>query len=119
MRIVERAVLELQAFLDKPDPKAHFGSVVSKLEHLNIKTRFNDLPEQMKPYRAFLIDVLPQLHAVKDSWRNKVSHVDGLIIPRDVFTEEMATGVYSATRLLMQKLAAGMPPKKDANEMGV
>jgi hypothetical protein len=53
--------------------------------------------------------LLPQLHAVKDSWRNKVSHVDGKIIPTDVFTEEMSAGVYEATLLLMKKLADGLP----------
>lgn len=109
MRVTECAVLELQRFLDKPDPKAHFGSVLSKLEHLHTKTKFEDLPERLKPYRQFLIDILPQLHAVKDSWRNKVSHVDGKIVPIDVFTREMALGVYDATLLLMKKLANGLP----------
>lgn len=112
MRVVETAVLRLQEFLDKPDPKAHFGSVIGKLERLNNKTEFNDLPERLKPCRSFLIGILPQLHAVKDSWRDKVSHVDGVIVPKDVFTEEMASGVYSATLLLMEKLVDGLPKRE-------
>jgi hypothetical protein len=117
MRVVETGVLELQSFLEKPDPKAHFGSVLAKLERLNNKTEFNDLPEHLKAYRPFLIGILPQLHAVKDSWRDKVSHVDGAIVPKDVFTEEMASGVYSATLLLMEKLVAGLPKPEAENAL--
>ena len=107
MRVTEYAVLELQCFLGKPDPKAGFGSVLLRLETLHRKTNFQDLPDHLKPFRGFLIEILPQLYAVKDSWRNKVCHVDGKIVPLDLFTEEMASGVYAATLLLMKKLAAG------------
>jgi hypothetical protein len=119
MRVTEAAVLELQCFLNtKPDPKAHFGSVLQKLDHLQQRTQFKDLPDHLKPYAGFLSDVLPQLHAVKDSWRNKVSHVDDRIMIADVFTEEMALGIYGATLLLMKKLARGLPPNTAADEPG-
>jgi hypothetical protein len=90
-------------------PLPHFGSVLNRLDALNRKTEFKDFPAHLQPYREFLIETLPQLHAVKDSWRNKSVHVDGKIVPIDVFTEEMALGVYSATLLLMQKLSKGLP----------
>jgi hypothetical protein len=64
----------------------------------------------LKGHLQFLKDVLTQLHAVKDSWRDKVSHVD-VLIPTDTFTEEIALGVYEATLILMKKLADGLPPK--------
>jgi hypothetical protein len=109
MRVTESAVLGLQIFLAAPDVKAHFGSVLNKIEHLLQKTKFEALPTHVKQHHGFLSAVLPQLHAVKDSWRNKVSHVDGKILPSDTFTEEMAAGVYGATKLLMQKLEEGLP----------
>jgi hypothetical protein len=119
MRVTETSVLDLQCFLDtQPDVKAHFGSVLKKLEHLKQNTQLKDLPDHLKPYAGFLGDVLPQLHAVKDSWRNKVSHVDDRIIIADVFTEEMAIGIYDATLLLTKKLASGLPPKTTADEPG-
>jgi hypothetical protein len=111
MRVAERGVLDLQTFLERPDPKAHFGSVVAKLDALNTKTKFQELPEHLKPYRDFLIEIMAPLHAVKMSWRDKVAHVDGKIIPSETFTQAMALGVYEATVLFMGKLAAGMPPK--------
>lgn len=119
MRVTEAAVLEFQCFLNPPpDPKAHFGSVLTKLDQLSLKTEFKNLPNHLKPYADFLKDVLPQLHAVKASWRNKVSHIDDRIIIADVFTEEMALGIYDATLLLMKKLANGLPPKATADEPG-
>jgi hypothetical protein len=109
MRVTEFGVLELQTFLEKRDFKAHFGSVVARVETLVQKTKFDDMPPHIKPHIDFLKAILPQLHAVKDSWRNRVSHADGKIIPADTFTEEMAGGVYLATRLLMGKLTEGLP----------
>jgi hypothetical protein len=108
MKVVEAAVLELQIFLKDKDVKANFGAVVTKLEDMTQKQRFEHIKDDLKPYLPVIRDVLTQLHAVKDSWRNKVSHVD-VLVPADTFTEELARGVHDATLLLMKKLAAGLP----------
>lgn len=109
MKVVEAAVLELQMFLKDKDVKAHFGSVLSKLEDMTQKARYEHVSASLQPYLPFLRDILSQLHAVKDSWRNKVSHVDARIVPIETFTDELARGVHDATLLLMNKLAAGLP----------
>jgi hypothetical protein len=87
MKVVEAAVLELQMFLKDKDVKAHFGSVVAKLEDMTQKQKYDHVSADLQPYLQFLREALTQLHAVKDSWRNKVSHVDTFIIPADTFTE--------------------------------
>jgi len=110
-RITETAVLELQEFLKESDIKAHFGSVIRKLEQFVQKDGYARTPVRLQPYFEFLEQVLTQLHAVKDSWRDRVAHVDTRIIPSDLFTEEMAMGVHDATLLLMKKLMAGLPTK--------
>lgn len=110
MKVVEAAVLELQVFLKDSDVKAHFGSVLAKLEHMTQQTKYEHVPSDLRPYLPFMRDVIVQLHAVKDSWRNKVSHVDARIVPIDTFTEELAKLVHDATLSLMNKLAKGMPP---------
>jgi hypothetical protein len=114
MRVVEFAVLQLEWVLEKHDVKAHFGSVVDKLEKLAQKTDYEKLPEIARPHINFLKGILPQLHAVKNSWRNKVSHVDIRILPLDGYTEEIARDIYSATRGLMRKMAAEAPHKNMA-----
>jgi hypothetical protein len=113
MKVVEASVLELQMFLRAPDVKAHFGSVLTKLEQMIQRTKYEHLEERFRPYLPFLKDVVTQLHAVKDSWRNKVSHVDARIVPTETFTGELALGVHDATLLLMKKLASGLPEKSD------
>ena len=112
MRIVETAVLELYWLTGLPaDEKAHFGSVVSKLEKLTQKTEFKDLPAFTKPHIGFLRDILPFLHSVKDAWRNRVSHVDGRILPTEGYKPEDVLEIYMATRGLMKTMAAKAPPK--------
>ncbi len=110
MRVVEQAVLSLQVFLKDEDPKAHFGSVLAKLEIMTQKTKYEHIPEHLRGNVQFMKDVLTQLHAVKDSWRDKVSHVNSLV-PTGTFTEEMARGVHDATLMLMKKLVDGLPPR--------
>jgi hypothetical protein len=95
-------------FLPRDDPKAHFGSVLSRVETLVQKSKFDDLPDEARAKKQFLIDILPQLHAVKDAWRDKVSHVGNNIIPSGSFTEEKATEIYNATVALMKNLAANL-----------
>ncbi len=110
MKTVEAAVIRLQAFLgDEPDVRAHFGSVVGKLERMLQKDDYVRVPEHLKGHLQFLREILTQLHAVKDSWRDKVSHADAHIVPTDTFTEELAKDVHDATLALMKKLATGLP----------
>jgi len=112
MKVVEAGVLEMQVFLRSSDVKAHFGSVVGKLENMTQKMEYQHIPAHLQPYLPFMREILTQLHAVKDSWRNKVAHVDAFIIPSDTFTEELANGVHDATLLLMNKMADGLPPRQ-------
>ena len=110
MKVVERGVLEMQVFLKgNIDSKAHFGGVLSKLEDMVHKTRFEHIPADLQPFVPFLRDVLPQLHAIKDAWRDKVAHVDNKIIPIESFNEEKALEIYEASLALMKKLAVGLP----------
>lgn len=109
-RVTEAAVLELECFLDNaPDRKAHFGSVLRKIEQSSQKNKFDHVSEHLKPHIDFVRSILPQLHAVKDSWRDKVSHVDKLFVISDMFTPEIAFGIHDATLLLMKKMVDGLP----------
>ncbi len=110
MRVVESGVLTLQAFLDgSPDPKAHFGGVLSKLENMVQKTKFEHLGAYMQSRLPFLKSVLPQLHSIKDAWRGKVVHVDSRIIPSGVFVKEKAVEIHNASLALMKNLAENLP----------
>ena len=109
MRVVEAGVLAFQVFLNgAPDPKPHFGSIVSKLEGLVQRTQFDHLTPTMQTKLPFLRAILPQLHAVKDAWRDKVTHVDSHIIPAGHFTEEKAIEIHNASLSLMKNLTENL-----------
>ena len=109
MRVVEAGVLALQIFLEgRPDPKAHIGSVISKLEDMTQKTKFDHLPPVMQAKLPFLIEVLPHLYAVKRAWRDKVVHADSKPFPKGTFTEEKAVEIHEASLALMKTLGEGL-----------
>jgi hypothetical protein len=112
MKVVERGVLEMQLFLEGPDPKASFGGVLSRLEDMVQKTKFEHIPADLKPFIPFMRNILPRLHAVKDAWRDKVAHVDNKIIPVEPFTPEKAVEVYIASLNLMKIMASGLPKSR-------
>lgn len=106
MRVLEVAVLKLEPFLDKADPKAHFGTVINRLQKYLQKTNFPDLPVRVQEKYAFLQSVLPLLQAINDAWRNKVCHADGKIVPTGAYTAETAHAIYYRTLELMRLLAS-------------
>ena len=71
---------------------------------------FEVTPEDVKPHRRFFEDLLPRLYAVKDSWRDKVSHFDTHIVPSDAISNaERALDIYNSTQSLMRLLAERLP----------
>jgi hypothetical protein len=111
LKVVEIAVHELQIFLQAPDVKPHFGSVLARLDDLTQKTKYEHVPPHLQPYVHFMKDMVTQLHEVKDSWRDKVSDVDARIVPIDTFTEELVKDLHDATLQLMKRLKDGLPAK--------
>jgi hypothetical protein len=95
MKMVESGMSKLQVFLDgAPDPKAHFGSVLTRLEQLTQKIKFDELPIAIQAKLPFLQEVVPELYAIKRAWRDKVMHIDGKIVPTGTFAEEKAIQIH-------------------------
>lgn len=90
--------------------------MLSKLEDMTQKNKYDHIPEHLKPHIQFMKEVLVQLHAVKDSWRDKVAHVDTRIIPSETFTPGLAMGAHNATLLLMEKLVNGLPARNSDDD---
>jgi hypothetical protein len=108
LRTVEYGVLALQSFLGEADPKAHFGSVVGKLEGMVQKTKYEHLDSDMREKLPFLRSVLPQLHAVKDAWRDKVAHADLKINTSAMFTKDKAIEIHNVSFALMKNLSENL-----------
>lgn len=106
MRLTEAAVIELGKVVDPSDYKPQFSSVLKKIDTLVQKTKWQDWPESARPHKPLFVDVLPRLYAVKDSWRDKVSHFSEHIVPTEaIANREQARDIYNCTLSLMRLLA--------------
>jgi hypothetical protein len=120
MRVTEAGVVALGRIVDPKDYKPQFGSILRKLDTLS-KTKWQDWPDDARPHKQLFVDVLPRLHAVKDSWRDKASHFDAHIIPLGAISNrERALDIYNCTlslmRLLAERLAAPCDDKSDETQ---
>jgi hypothetical protein len=73
MRVVEYALLEVARLGDINDRKPSWGAILARLEKLADKTKFEDLPNAVKPHIDLIRELLPRMHAIQHAWRNKIS----------------------------------------------
>jgi hypothetical protein len=60
---------------------------------------------------AFLEQLQATVEALKNAWRNKISHSQGkLAVMSGAFNKNIAEEVVYATRAFMRRLAEGLPP---------
>jgi hypothetical protein len=72
-----------------------------------------DLSDFERENFQFLEQVQGGVEALKNAWRNKVSHAQGrIILMTREFNPEVAEEILFASRAFMRGLATGLPPKK-------
>ena len=110
VNVVEIGLIELGSFLAISDPKSGWTAVSNALSN-TVKRKYAD----RSPFERNNFDFLEQVHgtveALKNAWRNKISHAQGrlLVLPGS-FTPEIAEEILLATRSFMRRLADGLPP---------
>jgi hypothetical protein len=109
LQIVEAGLIELGRFLEVSDPKSGWTAVSNALAQV-VKKPY----ERRTPFERDNFEFLEQLHgtveALKNAWRNKISHVQGkLAILSGAFNKDIAEEVVYATRAFMRRLAEGLP----------
>ena len=110
MRIVELGVLEVARLSGLADPKPSWGAILKYVEKLVLRMKFEDLDPAIQPHRLLLEQLLPQMQAIQRAWRNKISHVEGKLIPVDgSITEPIARELFVAVEAFMRQLAADLP----------
>jgi hypothetical protein len=101
-------------FLGVQDPKSGWTSVSGKLEQLVNKTKYSDLDPKFQQCFGFLEQLNGTVAALKNSWRNKISHAQGrLAVLTPDFTPEITDEIVSSSRAFMRRLADEMPIRKD------
>lgn len=112
LQVVEAGLIELGKFLKVKDPKSGWTAVCNAMD----KTIKSD-PKKRIPFEkrnfAFLEQVNGAAAAMKNAWRNKISHAEGrLLLLRGDFSREIAEEILTATRGFMRRLAEGLPPRR-------
>jgi hypothetical protein len=109
VQVIEFGLLDLGVFLELDDPKSGWTAVTNRLGKL-IKTNFHDLNEKYQKHFPFLEQMQGTAEALKNAWRNKISHAQGkLVLLNSEFTPDIAEEIIMATRAFMRRLATELP----------
>jgi hypothetical protein len=108
LQIIEAGLTELGKFINVPDPKSGWTAVTKELKKI-VDKKYNDQTKFEKDNFDFLEQVQGTAEALKNAWRNKISHAQGrLILLSTEFTPEIAEEILFATRAFMRRLAEGL-----------
>jgi hypothetical protein len=109
LQIIEIGLIELGTFIGVADPKSGWTAVANRLAKI-LSTKHHDRTEFEKQNFEFLEQVQGTVEALKNAWRNKVSHAQGkLVLLTKDFSPEIAEEILFATRAFMRRIATGLP----------
>lgn len=113
VQIVEHGLLKLGEFISVTDPISGWTAVASELKRI-ISKKYQDRNEFEKQHFSFIEQMQGTVEALKNAWRNKISHAHGqhLVLMSSDFTPDVAEDIMSATRAFMRRLADELPEKQ-------
>jgi hypothetical protein len=112
LQIVEAALIELGTFIHVTDPRSGWTAVTGKLKKI-VATKHDDLSDFEKKHFEFLEQIHGTAEALKNAWRNKISHTQGrLVLLGTDFSPEIAEEILFASRSFVRRLAEGLPTAK-------
>jgi hypothetical protein len=116
-QVVEFGLLELGVFIGVKDPHSGWTAVARDLKRIIDKPYPTRSDFENQNY-AFLEQVQGTVEAMKNAWRNKISHAQGqLKLLTADFVPDIAEEILMASRAFMRRLADGLPPSPQ-NEHG-
>jgi hypothetical protein len=94
------------------DPKSGWTAVSSELKKIVEKKR-NLFTDFEKNNFAFIEQLQATIEALKNAWRNKISHAQGVLtlMMNADFSPEVAEEILLATRAFMRRLVEGLPKR--------
>jgi len=114
LQIVEVGLIELGTFIGVTDPHSGWTAVANQLKKI-VSKKYDDRTEFEKTHAAFLEQVQATVEALKNAWRNKISHAQGrLVLMTKDFSPEVSEEILFATRAFMRRLSEGLPSSGSA-----
>jgi hypothetical protein len=109
LQVIEHALIELGTFIQVKDPHSGWTAVSNELNKI-VKKNYNDRTPFEKQNFQFLEQLQATVEALKNAWRNKISHTQGrLVLLTADFTPDIAEEILFASRAFMRRLADGIP----------
>lgn len=110
IQVVEIGLIELGRFLDVKDPLPGWTATSGRLKEI-VKKPYKDRSPLENENYAFVEQTEGTVEALKNAWRNKISHAHGkLVVLTADFTPEIAEDILYASRTFMRRLTEGLPP---------
>jgi hypothetical protein len=117
IQIIETTLIELGRFLGVSDPLSGWTAVSKKLNSI-VQKSYKDRSEFERENFAFLEQLQGTVEALKNAWRNKISHShERLALVRTDVNFEVAEEVLFASRAFVRRLAEGLPARRDGNDI--
>lgn len=108
-QVIEIGLIEIGKFISIPDPRSGFTAVCSELKRI-LEKKYDTLSDFEKANRPFFEQVYATSEALKNAWRNKISHAQQrLVLLSADFTPAIAEEILVASRAFMRRLAEDMP----------
>jgi hypothetical protein len=109
VQVIEVGLIELGRFLQVNDPISGWSAVATELKRI-IEKKHPTRSDFERDNFAFIEQLQGTVEALKNAWRNKISHTHGkLAVMGTDFNEEIAEEIILATRAFMRRLTDGLP----------
>jgi len=109
IQVIEHGLLHLGKFLGVSDPHSGWSAVASKLKKI-VDTEYTRKTDFEKRHAAFIEQMQGTVEALKNAWRNKISHAHGkLTLLGADLTPDIAEEIMTASRAFMRRLAEELP----------
>ena len=79
IQIVEAGLIELGKFISVEDPKSGWTAVANKLKKI-VSSKHEDRTKFERQNFEFIEQVKGTVEALKNAWRNKISHAEGKLL---------------------------------------
>ena len=111
LQVVEFGLIDLGYFIGVADPKSGWTSVSNALRKI-VGKKYEERTQFERDNFNFLEQVQATVEALKNAWRNKVSHAQGrLALMTPDSSPDIAGDILSAVKTFMRRLSEGLPPR--------
>lgn len=118
VQIIEHGLLALGEFLSVKDPISGWTAVSNELRRIT-NLKYSDRSDFERKHFTFIEQMHGTVEALKNAWRNKISHAQGqqLLLVSTEFTPDTADEIITATRAFMRRLAEELPEKESCAQV--